>query len=78
MTNDESKLTQNLYFKITAFLKKYGQEKGLQIVLKVDPSSDVLFGSGPLDITKDVVGRLNTEYASEKLSAPDSVTTKKK
>src|SRR6267154_1058321 len=44
MSSEELKTTQDLYTRVTAFLKKYGNEKGLQVVLKFDTSSDLLFG----------------------------------
>lgn len=81
MSAEEGKMTQELYKRITDYLKKYGQENGLQIVLKYDPTSDVLFGGDSLDITKQVVDGLNKEYADEKESAPakkDSSAVKKK
>jgi outer membrane protein len=81
MTADEAKLTQALYGRITEFLKKYCHETGLQVVFKFDTSSDILFGSVGLDVTKDVVNGLNIEYKSEK-DAPgagkDSTAVKKK
>lgn len=81
MSAEEGKVTQELYKRVTEFLKKYGQENGLQVVLKYDPTSDVLFGGASLDITKQVVDGLNGEYAIEKESTPvkkDSVASKKK
>ena len=62
---EESKMNQELYSKVTSFLKKYGQERGLQVVLKYDPSSDLLFGGDSLDITKAVVAGLNEAYKQE-------------
>src|SRR5258708_5457927 len=79
MSNEEAKMTQELYNRITTFLKKYGKEKGLQVVLKFDPSSDLLFGNEGLDITKNVTTGLNEEYKTEK-NAPvkkDSTAAKK-
>ena len=74
-------MNQDLYDRITGFLKKYGKEKGLQVVLKIDQASDVLFGGEALDITKDVTKGLNEDYTAEK-NAPstkkDSTATKKK
>ncbi len=81
MSVEEGKMTQELYKRVTDHLKVYGEQNGLQIVLKYDPTSDVLFGGPSLDITKQVVDGLNKEYASEKESTPvkkDSVKTKKK
>lgn len=75
---DESKMNQDLYAKVTAFLKKYGQENGLQVVLKYDPSSDLLFGGDSLDITQEVIKGLNEAYKSEKATTPADTTAKKK
>ena len=66
LMGDESKLNKELYDRITTFLKKYGKENGLQVVLKYDPSSDVLYGVEALDITNIVVTGLNEEYKVEK------------
>jgi outer membrane protein len=81
MSVEEGKMTQELYKRVTDHLKVYGEQNGLQIVLKYDPTSDVLFGGPGLDITKQVVEGLNKEYATEKESTPikkDSVKSKKK
>lgn len=81
MSSDESKNIQDLYARVTEFLKKYGNEKGLQVVLKLDTSSDLLFGADSLDITKDVTAGLNAAYQLEKKSPvtkKDSTATKKK
>lgn len=63
---EEAKLNRELYDRVTAYLKKYGQEKGLHVVLKFDPTSDVLYGVQALDISKDVIAGLNSEYQVEK------------
>jgi len=65
MMNEQSKVNTELYAKVTQYLKKYGQENGLQVVLKFDPSSDLLFGGDSLDITKQVVAGLNEDYKNE-------------
>lgn len=66
LMQEEAKLNKELYDRITGFLKGYGQEKGLQVVLKFDPSSDVLYGGEGLDITQDVIEGLNAAYDVEK------------
>jgi outer membrane protein len=81
LMSEESKMNQELYSKVTSFLKKYGQERGLQVVLKYDPSSDLLFGGDSLDITKEVVAGLNEAYQQEQGSTPaktDTTAAKKK
>lgn len=75
LMQDEAKLNKELYDRITVFLKKYGEEKGLQVVLKYDPTSDVLFGGAGLDITDDVIKGLNEDYKTEKGSAIKSDST---
>jgi outer membrane protein len=66
LMEDENKLNKELYTRITTFLKSYGQEKGLQVVFKFDPTSDVLYGGPSLDITQDVIQGLNNSYQDEK------------
>jgi outer membrane protein len=77
LMQEEARLNKELYDRITVFLKKYGQERGLQVVLKFDPTSDVLFGSPGLDITDDVIKRLNAEYQLEKKGSPAKTDTTK-
>jgi outer membrane protein len=77
LMDEQAKMNQELYDRITAFLKKYGAENNLHVVLKFDQTSDVLYGGEALDITKPVVDGLNAEYKNEK-SAGDSTATKKK
>lgn len=75
MAEKQGKTSEELYNKVTTFLKKYGEEHGLQIVLKYNAGSDVLYGVQALDITNDVVKALNEEY---KLEASKGVTPAKK
>jgi outer membrane protein len=76
---DQAKMNEDLYAKITAYLKQYGEEKGLQVVLKYDPTSDLLFGGKALDITQDVIKGLNEAFKLEAAPAAksDSTATKK-
>jgi outer membrane protein len=80
LAEEEGKLNRELYERITTFLKKYGTEQGYNIVLKFDPSSDVLFAGEALNISDAVTKGLNDEYAVEKSGAgvkADSTATKK-
>jgi outer membrane protein len=76
LMGEEAKLNKELYDRVTAYLKKYGQEKGLQLVLKFDPTSDLLFGGDSLDITNEVVIGLNDDYKKETTLPADSTATK--
>lgn len=77
--NEQAKMNEDLYAKITAYLKLYGEEKGLQAVLKYDPTSDLLYGGKAIDITQDVIKGLNEAFKQE--ASPtvkaDSTATKK-
>jgi outer membrane protein len=75
---DEARINQELYDKVTSYLAKYGNEKGLQVILKYDPSSDVLHASNALDVTQEVLNGLNQEYKANKPGAKtDSASVKK-
>ena len=76
LMEEEAKMTQELYDRITAFLKKYGAENNIHVVLKYDQTSDVLYGGEALDITNAVVVGLNETYKNEKTSG-DSTAVKK-
>lgn len=64
-----SQATENgkLYDKIADFAKSYAKEKGYKMVLtysKANPT--VLYGDPSLDVTTDVLNKLNDAYAKEK------------
>jgi outer membrane protein len=74
---DQEKVNRDLYERVTKFLKKYAAEKGIQIVLKYDLTSDVMQVSEALDISQDVIKGLNDEYTTEKSGVKkDSTATK--
>lgn len=75
LANEEAKIQKELYDRVTAFLKEYGDANGLNIVLKYDPTSDVLFAGDALDITQDVINGLNDGYKKEKAPAAGSKET---
>ena len=81
MLMEQEKLTKDLYNRVTSFLKTYGREKSLQAVWKYDASSDLLYGTEGLNISKDVIAGLNELYKSElaaNLAKKDSIANKKK
>jgi len=81
LMQEEAKLNKELYDRVTAYLKKYAKEKNLHVVLKYDPTSDLLFAGDGLDVSKDVIDGLNAEYQVEKTGTAavkkDSTATKK-
>jgi len=81
LMEEQAKVQEELYLKITDYLKGYAQEKDLQVVLKYNTSSDLLYGGSSIDVTQDVIKGLNELYKQE-LAAPkpktDSTATDKK
>jgi outer membrane protein len=78
---DQEKVNLEIYKRVTDFLKVYGDQNGLQLVLKYNPQSDLLFANSAMDISKEVVAGLNEAFRQEQTSggvAKDSVATKKK
>lgn len=76
LMEEEAKLNKELYDRVTSFLKTYGDERGLQLVLKYDPTSDVLYGTSGLDITRDVITGLNEAYKTEKVTPAKKDSTR--
>jgi len=63
----EASENATLYDKIAAFLKGYCKAKGYKIILTYSKSNpSMLYGDESLDITKDVLVGLNTDYKAGK------------
>lgn len=78
MLGEQNRINQELYSKITAFLKNYSKERGIEVILKLDRTSDLLYAGDSLDISKDVVAGLNEAWKVESANAPKADTTKAK
>lgn len=66
MLLEQEKLNKQLYDNVTTFLRKYGQERGIQVVFRYNVASDVLYATEAMDISKDVIKGLNEAYLTEK------------
>ncbi|WP_256541104.1 OmpH family outer membrane protein [Mucilaginibacter aquariorum] len=65
--NDQLSEQTKLYEKLVEFTKAYAKEKGYKMVLTTQKgNTNVLFADPTLDVTADVVKRLNEAYAKEK------------
>jgi outer membrane protein len=65
--NEQSTQAGKVYDKIADFVKGYAKEKGYKMVLtysKANPT--VLYGDASLDVTADVIKRLNDAYVKDK------------
>jgi outer membrane protein len=65
--NDQLSEQTKLYDRLVDFTKAYAKEKGYKMVLTTQKgNTNVLFADPTLDVTADVVKRLNEAYAKEK------------
>ncbi|MBX2898898.1 MAG: OmpH family outer membrane protein [Cyclobacteriaceae bacterium] len=71
---ENAKMNEELYTKVTDYLKKYAQQKDLHAVLKYSANSDLLYGGASIDITQEVVAGLNELYKQELAAAPKAKT----
>jgi outer membrane protein len=65
--NDQATEAGKVYDKIADFVKGYAKEKGYKLVLmysKANPT--VLYGDQSLDVTADVIKKLNNAYTKDK------------
>lgn len=65
--NAQGTETSKLYDKLTEFCKAYAKEKGYKAILTYSKSNpSVLYVDPSLDITAEVVKKLNDAYAKDK------------
>ena len=65
--NDQASEQVKLYEKISAFMKEYAKEKGYKMILTYQKgNATMLYGDPSMDITADVVKRLNDAYTKDK------------
>lgn len=77
LMEEQAKVNEELYKKVTDYLKGYAQDKQLQVVLKYNTSSDLLYGGTTIDITQDVINGLNEQYKLELASPKEKTDTTK-
>lgn len=65
--SEQSGEQQKFYEKVAAFMKDYAKEKGYKMVLTFQKgNTNMWYGDTSLDVTADVIKRLNEAYAKEK------------
>lgn len=69
LMQEEAKMNSDLYDKVSDYLKEYGLNKQLQIVLTYTKGSGVLYANDSLDITREVIVGLNEMHNADKNSA---------
>lgn len=77
---EEAKMNEQLYDRVSEYLKGYGEEHDLQLVLTYTKGSGVLFADRAMDITETVIEGLNAAYSrgqnsgSPAMNAPDTTS----
>ncbi|UII24075.1 OmpH family outer membrane protein [Fulvivirga ligni] len=71
---DQSKMNEEIYTKISGFLKDYSSKRGLELVVQYTPGSDILYANDSMNITTNVIKGLNEAYNAE-LNAPKVAET---
>jgi outer membrane protein len=66
LMQEQARYNDSLYTNVQEYLKQYGTENRLDVVLTYTKGSGVLFASDSLDITRDVIAGLNDRYRSKK------------
>ncbi len=81
LMGEESKMNAQLYDKVAEYLRDFGMDKNLQLVLTYTKGSGVLYANDSLDITKHIIVGLNEIYKAEQSGVgvkakADSTSTK--
>ncbi|MFZ6009496.1 MAG: OmpH family outer membrane protein [Bacteroidota bacterium] len=62
---EDAKMTGEVVTQINAYLKKYGKEKGYNIVMAATEYGNIAYADEGLDVTQDVLEGLNKEYTGK-------------
>ena len=65
MKEEEQNNTQSVLNQINSFVEEYGKEKGDEVILGTTLSGNLLYGDEAIDITKEVLEKLNKNYKGE-------------
>ena len=72
LMREEAAITQELYEKVSSYLKTYGDDNNLQVVLTYSAGSGLLYANEGLNITDQVISGLNSLYEADNAVASDS------
>lgn len=65
--NEQAEEQKKLYEKVAAFMKDYAKEKGYKMILTFQKGNTTMwYGDPGLDVTADVIKRLNDAYSKDK------------
>ncbi len=65
LLTEEAAINKELYEKVAVYVKEYSTENNIQMVVKFNPGSDVVYAANAMDITDEIVAGLNKAYQEE-------------
>lgn len=65
LQGEEIKLNEELYNKVSEFVKKFNRDKNYRLILSYTKGSNILFADSTLDITAEVLEGLNEEHSKK-------------
>ncbi|KEO74060.1 OmpH family outer membrane protein [Anditalea andensis] len=69
LSADESKLYNDVYDRIQAYLNTYAEENNLEMILSYTRGGGVWYAKGNLDVTNSVIEGINSNYNATKSTA---------
>lgn len=77
LRQEEGKMNADLYDKVADYLREYGMDKNLQLVLTYTKGSGVLYANDSLDITDNIIVGLNDDYKNGDSTSKSDTTSAK-
>lgn len=71
LVQEQARLNEELYDKVSAYLKEFGEKEGLDVVLTYTKGSGVLYADDSLDITQAVIAGLNERHKGGNTTAAE-------
>lgn len=65
LMQEQAKYNEELYDQVSNYLKEFGKQENLEVVLTYTKGSGVLYASDSLDITKAVIAGLNEKHKTQ-------------
>ena len=64
-TAEDDRMTQGVLTRVNEFIERYGKENHYTIIFSTMTEGNVLYGDSKIDITDDVLKKLNEEYVAQ-------------
>jgi outer membrane protein len=69
LSADESKLLNDVYEQVQAFMKEYAKDNGIDLILSHTRGGAMWYATDAIDVTKSVVEGLNKKYNANPAAA---------